>query len=312
MPPVTLKCRQASRGALVPGPGVLSNGGMATLMTEDEARDAIAQLKRKPTDKIRAAALASGGYPYRKKMGRAQYERQLRKLQIELVKLQRHARAKGLRIVALFEGRDAAGKGGVIKRFMEHLNPRYAHAVALQKPTETERGQWYFQRYVAHLPTAGDMTLFDRSWYNRAGVERVFGFCTSIEYEKFLVEAPEFERAIQRDGIILFKYWLTIGREAQLLRFHKRATDPLKTWKLSPVDLSALDKWDEYTEAKRAMMRATHTADTPWTAIKANDKRRTRINCIRHFLHRLDYDDKDEQAIGDVDLKIVHSGSEEM
>ncbi|GAB4527698.1 MAG: polyphosphate kinase 2 [Parvularculaceae bacterium] len=281
-------------------------------MTDDEARNAIARLKRKPRDKIRAAALASGGYPYREKMSRAQYERQLRKLQIELVKLQRHARAKGLRIVALFEGRDAAGKGGVIKRFMEHLNPRYAHAVALQKPTETERGQWYFQRYVAHLPTAGDMTLFDRSWYNRAGVERVFGFCTSIEYQKFLVEAPEFERAIQRDGILLFKYWLNIGREAQLLRFHKRATDPLKTWKLSPIDLAALDKWDEYTEAKQAMMRATHSADTPWTAIKANDKRRARINCIRHFLHRLNYEDKDEAAIGEVDLKIVVSGAEEM
>lgn len=253
-------------------------------------------------------AMLSGGYPYKKRVPREQYEAELRLLQIELLKLQRWARAEGERIVILFEGRDTAGKGGTIKRFMEHLNPRHARAIALSKPTDTERGQWYFQRYAAHLPTAGDIVLFDRSWYNRAGVERVMGFCDEGEVEKFFAEAPHFETMLTREGIHFVKFWLTIGRPMQLKRFHARRHDLLKQWKLSPIDLAALSKWDDYTAAKEDIFRHTHSEAAPWTVIRANDKRRARLGAIRHILSGIDYAEKDKSIAAAPDPKIVGSG----
>ncbi|PSJ79528.1 polyphosphate kinase 2 [Neisseria iguanae] len=246
-------------------------------------------------------------YPYRQRMRRAVYEREKKKLQIELLKVQSWVKESGQRIVCLFEGRDAAGKGGTIKRFMEHLNPRGARVVALEKPTSTERGQWYFQRYITNLPTAGEMVFFDRSWYNRAGVERVMGFCKPNEYMLFMRQAPEFERMLVASGTYLFKFWFSVSREEQLRRFISRRDDPLKHWKLSPVDIQSLDRWDDYTEAKDAMFFHTHTGDAPWTIIRSDDKKRARLNCIRHFLHSLDYPGKDEKAIGKVDDKIILS-----
>ena len=259
---------------------------------------------------IERAAFSSGGYPYTKRIRRKEYERELRLLQIELLKLQRWIRKTGARIVILFEGRDSAGKGGTIKRFMEHMNPRHARAVALTKPTDIEHGQWYFQRYVAHLPTAGDMTLFDRSWYNRAGVERVMGFCTPDETRKFLREAPVFEAALVSDGFHLFKLWLTIGREMQLLRLHARRHDPLKQWKLSDIDLAALTHWNDYTEARQDMFAHTHKDQTPWTVIRSNDKRRARLNAIRVVLTAMDYDGKDAEIVGETDDNIVGTTDE--
>ncbi len=252
-------------------------------------------------------ALTGGGYPYSRRMKRRNYEERLKALQIELVKLQRHVRRRGMRIVALFEGRDSAGKGGCIKRFMEHLNPRHARAVALAKPTEAERGQWYFQRYTTHLPTAGDIVLFDRSWYNRAGVERVMGFCNSEQLANFLREAPQFESMLVRDEILLFKFFLTIARETQLKRFHERRHSPLKQWKLSEVDLAAVDKWDDYTKAQHEMFRFTHTSTCPWTVIRANDQRRARVAAIQVVLSAIDYDGKDAGAVGEPDPKLVGS-----
>ena len=246
-------------------------------------------------------------YPYRQRMRRAVYEREKKKLQIELLKVQSWVKESGQRIVCLFEGRDAAGKGGTIKRFMEHLNPRGARVVALEKPTTTERGQWYFQRYITNLPTAGEMVFFDRSWYNRAGVERVMGFCEPNEYLLFMRQTPEFERMLVASGTHLFKFWFSVSREEQLRRFISRRDDPLKHWKLSPVDIQSLDRWDDYTEAKDAMFFHTHTGDAPWTIIRSDDKKRARLNCIRHFLHSLDYPGKDEKAIGKVDDKIILS-----
>ena len=246
-------------------------------------------------------------YPYRQRMRRAVYEREKKKLQIELLKVQSWVKESGQRIVCLFEGRDAAGKGGTIKRFMEHLNPRGARVVALEKPTTTERGQWYFQRYISNLPTAGEMVFFDRSWYNRAGVERVMGFCEPNEYLLFMRQAPEFERMLVASGTHLFKFWFSVSREEQLRRFISRRDDPLKHWKLSPVDIQSLDRWDDYTVAKDAMFFHPHTGDAPWTIIRSDDKKRARLNCIRHFLHSLDYPGKDEKAIGKVDDKIILS-----
>ena len=214
----------------------------------------------------------------------------------------------GKRIMAVFEGRDAAGKGGAIHATMSNMNPRSARIVALTKPTETERGQWYFQRYVATFPTAGEFVLFDRSWYNRAGVEPVMGFCTPEQYEKFLKATPRFEKMIVSDDIQLFKFWLNIGREMQLKRFHDRRHDPLKIWKLSPMDIAALNKWDDYTEKRDRMLKETHTDQAPWTVVRGNDKRRARLNLIRHILTTLDYEGKDEKAIGEVDRKIVGAG----
>ena len=244
-------------------------------------------------------------YPYKERMRRAEYEREKKKLQIELLKVQSWVKDSGQKIVGLFEGRDAAGKGGTIKRYMEHLNPRGARVVALDKPTETERGQWYFQRYVANLPTNGEIVFFDRSWYNRAGVERVMGFCDPHEYLLFMRQAPEFERMLVASGIHLFKFWFSVSREEQLRRFVSRHSDPLKHWKLSPVDVQSLDRWDDYTDAKNAMFFHTHTGDAPWTIIKSDDKKRARLNCIRYFLLHLDYPDKDLKAIGKLDTLLV-------
>ncbi len=238
-----------------------------------------------------------GVYPYKDKMPRRAYNREKSLLQVELLKVQRWVRSSGVKIVILFEGRDAAGKGGTIKRFMEHLNPRGAHVVALDKPSDVERGQWYFQRYVNHLPTAGEMVLFDRSWYNRAGVERVMGFCTGQEYLEFLRQCPEVERMLVNSGIRLFKFWFSVSQEQQAHRFDRRKTDPLKQWKISPIDLASLDKWDEYTHAKEAMFFYTDTADAPWTVIKSDDKKRARIAAMQHFLFRLPYPDKDHSVV---------------
>ena len=238
-----------------------------------------------------------GKYPYEKKMKLQEYEDLKHDLQIELLKMQNWVKTTGQRIVVLFEGRDAAGKGGTIKRFTEHLNPRGAHVVALEKPTEREVGQWYFQRYVAHLPTRGEIVFFDRSWYNRAGVEKVMGFCTANEYLEFMRQAPEFERMLVNSGILLFKYWFSVSRKEQARRLQSRRGDPLKQWKLSPLDLKALDKWDEYSAAKEAMFFYTDTADAPWIVVKSDDKKRARINCMRHFLYNLDYPEKDEEVV---------------
>lgn len=256
---------------------------------------------------VSRAALGSGGYPYEDKMDRGDHDRTLLALQGELVKLQTSIGETGQRIAILFEGRDSAGKGGTIRRVMEYLNPRTNKIVALPKPNDRERSQWYFQRYASHLPAAGEMALFDRSWYNRAGVEPVMGFCTEAEHETFLQQAPRFEHMLVDDGIHLFKFWLEIGREMQLKRFHDRRHDPLKMWKLSPVDLKALNKWDDYTRARDQMLPATDTPQAPWTVIRANDKRRARVNVIRSILSRIDYAGRDFGVIGDTDPKIVLS-----
>jgi len=257
---------------------------------------------------IDEAALGSGGYPYDKNLKRERYEEELGSLQIELLKLQAHVQKTGERVVVLFEGRDAAGKGGCIQRFTEHLNPRHARAVALTRPTEAERGQWYFQRYIAHLPTRGDIVLFDRSWYNRAGVERVMGFCTAEQLADFLRDAPEFEELLVKDGIRLFKLYLSIGREMQWKRFHQRRHDPLKQWKLTDIDLAAIGKWDAYSEALTEMFRFTHTPTTPWTAIRANDQRRARLEAIRTVLHAIDYEGRDAKVAHAPDSNIVGCG----
>ncbi len=259
-------------------------------------------------DWISDAALNADNYPYDDRLKRKAYEAELEVLQIELAKLQVHALATGMRIVALFEGRDSAGKGSCIKRFMEYINPRHAHAVALPKPTERERGQWYFQRYATHLPSAGEIVLFDRSWYNRAGVERVMEFCTEEQLADFLREAPQFEAMLVRDGLHFFKFFLTIGREAQLKRFHDRRHSPLRHWKISPIDLAALDKWDDYTMARDEMIRFTHTSTCPWTIVLANDKRRARLNTLRIVLSQIEYEGKDESVVGTPDAEIVMPG----
>jgi polyphosphate kinase 2 len=247
----------------------------------------------------------SGGYPYKNLMSRKRYEKQKYALQVELLKLQAWVKETGQRLVILFEGRDAAGKGGTIKRVMEHLNPRGARVVALEKPSEVERGQWYFQRYVQHLPTAGEIVLFDRSWYNRAGVERVMGFCTDAEYQEFMRQAPQFERQLVRSGVHLVKFWFSVSRDEQRRRFKERELHPLKQWKLSPVDLASLDKWDDYTKAKEAMFFETDTADAPWTVIKSDCKKRARLNAMRYVLHRLPYANKDLGNIGALDTLLV-------
>ena len=256
-------------------------------------------------DEELAAGWRDGGYPYKNLMSRRTYERQKYRLQVELLKLQAWVKETGQKVVILFEGRDAAGKGGTIKRFMEHVNPRGARVVALEKPSELERGQWYFQRYVQHLPTAGEIVLFDRSWYNRAGVERVMGFCTDEEYQEFMRQAPEFERMMVRNGTHLLKFWFSVSREEQRRRFKERKVHPLKQWKLSPIDLASLDKWDSYTKAKEAMFFHTDTADAPWTVIKSDCKKRARLNAMRYILHRLPYARKDAARIGPLDSLIV-------
>ncbi|WP_105417472.1 polyphosphate kinase 2 [Neorhizobium sp. T25_27] len=257
---------------------------------------------------IEEHALSSGGYPHDDKFDKDKYAKQLEKLQVELVKVQFWLKATGKRMMALFEGRDAAGKGGTIFSINAYLNPRSARVVALNKPTETEAGQWYFQRYISHFPTSGEIVLFDRSWYNRAGVEPVMGFCTPEQYKDFMKAVPRFEDTISDEGIIFFKFWLDIGREMQLKRFHDRRHDPLKIWKLSPMDIAAFNKWDDYTEKRDAMLERTHNKETPWAVVRANDKRRARLNVIRHILLSLDYEGKDKDAIGEIDDKIFGFG----
>jgi polyphosphate kinase 2 len=248
-------------------------------------------------------------YPYDERMPRQEYDHQKRLLQIELLKLQNWCKSTGERLVVLFEGRDAAGKGGTIKRFMEHLNPRGASVVALEKPNERESTQWYFQRYIKHLPAAGEIVLFDRSWYNRAGVERVMGFCTRAEYLEFMRQAPELERMLVRSGVNLVKFWFSVTQGEQRTRFAIRQVDPVRQWKLSPNDLASLDKWGEYTEAKEAMFFYTDTADAPWTVVRSNDKKRARLEAIRHVLNRFDYADKDFDVVGRPDPQIVGPAS---
>lgn len=252
-------------------------------------------------------AFETGDYPYTTKVGERDYLERVKPLQAELVKAQNWIKDTGEKILVLFEGRDAAGKGGTIKRFMEHLNPRGARIVALEKPNERERTQWYFQRYLAQLPSGGEIVFFDRSWYNRAGVERVMGFCSANEYLEFMRQAPEIERMIVRSGIRLYKYWFSVTREEQRQRFAARETDPLKQWKLSPIDKASRDKWDEYTEAKEAMFFYTDTADAPWTIIKSDDKKRARLNCLQHFLSELPYPNKDHRVVAGPDPLIVGS-----
>jgi polyphosphate kinase len=244
-------------------------------------------------------------YPYTRRLGRGAYQEQKRELQIELLKMQHWVKESGGRLMVVFEGRDAAGKGGTIKRFTENLNPRGARVVALEKPTEKEQSEWYLQRYVSHLPAAGEIVMFDRSWYNRAGVERVMGFCRPDECMEFLREAPEFERMLARDGITLVKFWFSVSRMEQLRRFVNRQTDPVKQWKLSPVDLASLDKWDEYTEAKESMFFFTDLADAPWTVVKSNDKKRARLEAMRYVLSQIPYADRDEQVVRVPDPLIV-------
>lgn len=254
---------------------------------------------------VRKAALGSSGYPYEHKLDKDEYASHLIALQKQLVRLQTHLQTTGQRVALVFEGRDAAGKGGTIKNYLSYLNPRVNRIAALPKPSDRERGEWYFQRYVSHLPSEGETTLFDRSWYNRAGVERVLGFCTPAESASFLIAAPRFERMIVEDGIHLFKFWLDIGREMQVKRFHDRRHDPLKVWKLSPVDLKALEKWDDYSAARDDMLAATDAPYAPWTVILSNDKRRARIGAIQTVLSALDFEGKHEASIGPIDKKVV-------
>jgi len=268
-------------------------------------KDSKAIKARLRNDQALAKDWRDGGYPYQNLLSRKSYEKQKYRLQVELLKLQAWVKETGQRVVILFEGRDAAGKGGTIRRFMEHLNPRGARVVALEKPSEVERGQWYFQRYVSQLPTAGEIVLFDRSWYNRAGVERVMGFCNNDEYLEFMRQAPDFERNLTRCGIHVIKFWFSVSRSEQRRRFKEREMHPLKQWKLSPIDLASLDKWDDYTKAKEAMFFHTDTADSPWTVIKSDCKKRARLNAMRYVLHKLPYTNKDIDAIGNLDPLLV-------
>lgn len=249
------------------------------------------------------------GYPYKERLALEDYEREKRQLQIELLKLQNHVKQEGLRIAIVFEGRDAAGKGGTIKRFMEHLNPRGARVVALEKPTERERTQWYFQRYVAHLPMGGEIVLFDRSWYNRAGVERVMGYCSDEEYRRFMLQAPEFERMLVDDGMYLVKMWFSVTPAEQRTRFLVRSIDLVRRWKLSPTDLASLERWEAYSAAKEAMFASTDIAECPWTVVRSNDKRRARLNAMRHVLNLIEYPHKDLALVAAPDPCIVGSPS---
>ena len=253
-----------------------------------------------------------GIYPYEQKVSRDIYEFEKRLLQIELLKVQRWVKESGKRIIVICEGRDAAGKGGTIKRFMEHLNPRGARVIALEKPSVEEQGQWYFQRYINRFPTNGEIVFFDRSWYNRGGVERVMKFCTGKQYKEFLRQAPELERMLVRSGTILFKYWFSVTQSAQYERMDSRAVDPLKQWKLSPIDKASRDKWDDYTEAKLKMFFHTDTLEAPWTIVKSDDQKRARLNCMKHFLHKLNYPEKDRTVVNLPDPLIVGKPSQVM
>lgn len=281
-----------------------------TKKADEALKKAIGEFRLDDIDlppEIDDAAFRSGNYPHKDKLKSKSYERELRALQIELLKAQTWVKAQSERVVVVFEGRDTAGKGGAIHRFTQHLSPRDARVVALPKPTLTEQGQWYFQRYVGQLPTKGEIAIFDRSWYNRGGVEPVMGFCTPEQTDQFLHEAPQFEAMLVRDGIRLFKLFLTIGQAMQLKRLHARYADPLKQWKLSPIDLASLGKWDEYTEAKEAMFFYTDTADAPWIIVKSDDKKRARLACMTHFLWSLPYPNKDLSIVRPPDPLIVGS-----
>jgi polyphosphate kinase 2 len=280
--------------------GARSIGGAAAELTRHRRATSL----RHDPEAVRRS-FETGEYPYATRLTEREYMQRVTPLQVELLKAQAWVKATGERVIILFEGRDAAGKGGTIKRFMEHLNPRGARVVALEKPSERERTQWYFQRYVEHLPAGGEMVFFDRSWYNRAGVERVMGFCSPTDYLEFMRQAPELERMLVRSGIRLFKFWFSVTRDEQLRRFESRGTDPLKQWKLSPIDKASLDKWDEYTEAKEAMFFYTDTADAPWTIVKSNDKRRARLEAMRHFLDVMPYPGKDAGVVHTPDPLIV-------
>jgi polyphosphate kinase 2 len=287
---------------------------MTDLTTPDQLRARIGDLvveldeDNEPVLRWRDGAIVDTwreGYPYHERLPHADYEHRKRLLQIELVKLQNWARHSGARLVILFEGRDAAGKGGTIKRFMEHLNPRGARVVALEKPSERETTQWYFQRYADHLPSAGEIVLMDRSWYNRAGVERVMGYCSDEQYHRFLRQAPTLEEMLVDDGIHLVKFWFSVSQSEQQTRFLIRQIDPVRQWKLSPTDLASLDKWDAYTEAKEAMFFYTDRPVAPWTVVKSNDKKRGRLEAIRHVLARFDYEDRDDGVLGEADSLII-------
>jgi polyphosphate kinase len=271
-----------------------SNPILSSIETSDHKHHALLSLEGIAL-KGRKAPLPTN-YPYKRRMRRSKYEERKKEFQIELLKVQNWVKDSGQRILCIFEVRDAAGKGGTIKRFTEHLNPRGSRVVALEKPNEEELGQWYFQRYVEQLPTSGEIVFFDRSWYNRAGVEKVMGFCSPAEYMEFMRQVPEFERMLVRSGILVFKYWFSVSREEQLRRFKARQADPLKQWKLSPIDIESLDRWDDYSEAKEAMFFYTHTADATWTVVRSDDKKRARLDCMKHFLSKLPYPGKEEEV----------------
>ena len=256
----------------------------------------------------RAVETWQEGYPYAERMDREEYELEKYRLQIELLKFQYWVEDTGQKHIIVFEGRDAAGKGGTIKRFTEHLNPRTSRVVALNKPSDREQGQWYFQRYIQHFPTAGEIVLFDRSWYNRAGVERVMGFCTDEEYEKFMKQVPLFEQMLVDSGIHLTKFWFSVTQKEQRTRFAIRQLAPVRQWKLSPMDLESLDRWEEYGEAKEEMFKRTDTDYAPWITIKSNDKKRARLNAMRYFLNQFDYPNKDPKIVYDPDPLLVIRG----
>lgn len=271
------------------------------LLEQTSAKDR----KIHPDDELVKNWQDEGKYPYKNLLSRKRYEAIKYDLQVELLKLQHWVKNTGQRLIIIFEGRDAAGKGGTIKRMMEHLNPRGARVVALEKPTDEEKGQWYFQRYVKHLPTKGEIVLFDRSWYNRAGVERVMGFCSDEEYQEFMRQVPEFERNLVKSGIILVKFWFSVSQEEQRRRFKDRENHPLKQWKLSPIDKASLNKWSDYTKAKENMFFHTDTSDAPWIVVKSDCKKRARLNAMRYVLHSLPYEKKDEKKIGKIDPLLV-------
>ena len=298
----------AIENAVKPAKKPVAGNGPEAKETVGEQLHELAEMRHDP-EAIRHA-FETGEYPYKTRMRRTAYEEHKAELQVELLKVQDWVKSTGQKVVIIFEGRDGAGKGGTIKAVTQYMNPRYAHVVALPKPTDRERGEWYFQRYARHLPSTGEMRLFDRSWYNRAVVEPVMGFCSRPEYEAFLAAAPEFEHMLVKDGIHFFKFWLNIGQETQLKRFHDRRHEPLKVWKLSPVDMEALTKWDDYTVHRDRMLDVTHTRHAPWTVVKANDKRRARLNVIRHVLSNLDYTGKSKKAIGEIDDRILMPADE--
>jgi len=287
-------------------PAVISQSDAAAYLNDfNDANKVMAGKSTVSAKDLLKMTYANKEYPYAEKMKLVDYEREKYLLQIELLKVQQWAKEQGQKIVIIFEGRDAAGKGGTIKRFTEHLNPRVARVIALEKPSERELGEWYFQRYIKHLPSSGEILMYDRSWYNRAGVEKVMGFCSDRDHLEFMRQAPVFERMLVNSNTILFKFWFSVTRQEQLRRFHARKHDPLKQWKLSPIDVASLQRWDEYTDARRSMFFNTDTADAPWSVVKSDDKKRARISCMRHFLNRLDYSDKDTSIVYTPDELIV-------